>query len=653
MCGIAGYVGRPNSSQAPTDILARMISTIVHRGPDAQGLHAEAGIGLAHARLSIIDLSGGAQPMTDIDGELWVSFNGEIFNYIELRNELIARGCRFRTASDTEVILQAYRAYGPDCVRHFNGDFAFALWDSQQKRFMLARDRVGVRPAFYAERAGCLYFASEIKALLAVPGITAEIDPIALDQVLTFWFPLAPRTIFKGITELPPGHVLLADDAGVRVQRYWQLAFPDADDRAACDRREAQTIADELAALLIEATRIRLRADVPVGAYLSGGLDSSIVTAIMKKLVPEQLRTYSVAFEDAEFDERQFQAVMADALSTDHRSITCTTADIGRWFPDIIAHAERPLVRTGPAPLYALAKFVRSQNVKVVLTGEGADEIFAGYDIFKEAKLRRFCAAQPGSRRRPSLLQRLYPYLPRMKAQSQSYREAFFLSPPHELADPLFSHLPRFRMMQGTRAFYSAALREELAGYDALADLRAHLPADFPRWHPLSQAQYLETAFLLPGYILSSQGDRAAMAHAVEGRFPFLDTRVIDFATRIPPQLKLRALREKHILRQATRDLLPPAIADRPKQPYRAPDSHAFLGATPFPYVHEVLAPGALAAVGLFDPAAVQKLTRKCATSRFVSARDNAAFTGILSTQLLHRAFVKSAVTAADPPQAA
>jgi asparagine synthase (glutamine-hydrolysing) len=208
-------------------------------------------------------------------------------------------------------------------------------------------------------------------------------------------------------------------------------------------------------------------------------------------------------------------------------------------------------------------------------------------------------------------------------------------------------------MMQGTRAFYSAALREDLAGYDALADLREQLPAEFSRWHPLSQAQYLETAFLLPGYILSSQGDRAAMAHAVEGRFPFLDTRVIDFATRIPPQLKLRALREKHILREATRDLLPSAIANRPKQPYRAPDSHAFLGATPCPYVHEMLAPGALAAVGLFDPGAVQKLTRKCATSRFVSARDNAAFTGILSTQLLHRQFVGNGASAAKAPQAA
>ncbi|MFZ5735494.1 MAG: asparagine synthase (glutamine-hydrolyzing) [Pseudomonadota bacterium] len=636
MCGIAGYHGSPGGI-AHDRLLTEMAAAVAHRGPDASGVHVGDGFGLAHTRLSIIDLAGGAQPMTDIDGELWLSFNGEIFNYVELRQDLIARGHRFRTASDTEVILKAYRAYGPDCVKHFNGDFAFALWDSRNRRLMLARDRMGVRPLFYTRRQGCLYFASAIRSLLQVPGVAPEIDPIALDQTFTFWFPLAPRTIFKDIAELPPGHLLLAEGDRVRIEPYWQLAFPDADDIVAHDQRDPRELADELQALLIDATRIRLRADVPVGAYLSGGLDSSIVTAIMKRLVPDQLRTYSVAFEDAEFDERGFQDVMARSLDTDHHVVLCTEDEIGRRFPEVVAHAERPLLRTGPTPLHMLSELVRGQGLKVVLTGEGADEVFAGYDIFKEAKLRRFCAAQPGSKRRTLLLQRLYPYLSQLKTQSQSYREAFFLGSGDDLGDPLFSHLPRVRTTQGAKVFYSRELRGALSGYDALADLRERLPERFARWHPLSQAQYLETAFLLPGYILSSQGDRVAMAHAVEGRFPFLDPRVIDFAAKLSPRQKLRVLREKHILREATRDLLPDNIADRPKQPYRAPDSRSFFGAGARDYVEAALAPDALAAAGLFEAGAVQKLLRKCAAGRAVGARDNAAFVGILSTQLLVR----------------
>ena len=380
---------------------------------------------------------------------------------------------------------------------------------------------------------------------------------------------------------------------------------------------------------------------MPVGAYLSGGLDSSIVTALMKKLSPAQLKTFSLAFEDPEFDERGFQMVLANALATDHQATVCAASDIARSFPSVVYHAEKPLVRTGPAPLYALAGAVRWNGLKVVLTGEGADEVFGGYDIFKEAKLRRFCAAQPHSKRRTLLLQRLYPYLPQVKAQAQPYREAFFLNGAHDLSDPLFSHLPRFRVMRGVRTFLSAELRHGLAGYDALAELREMLPAEFTRWAPLPQAQYLEMAFLLPGYILSSQGDRVSMAHAVEGRFPFLDPRIVDFASLIPPQLKLRALCEKHILREASRSLLPPEIALRPKQPYRAPGGRSFFTARSPAYVKDLLAPKNLGDAGLFDASAVGKLVRKCENAQQISTRDNAALVGTLSTQLLYRHFVE------------
>jgi asparagine synthase (glutamine-hydrolysing) len=652
MCGIAGFYGTPDSSVPRLVLLQRMIGAIAHRGPDAQGVFTDGKVGLAHARLSIIDLESGQQPMANADGTIHVSFNGEIFNYVELRDELMARGHRFATTSDTEVILHLYEERGPDCVEAFNGDFAFAIWDSRRNRLMLARDRMGVRPLFHTTRNGCLYFASEVKALLEAPGVTATLDPFALDQIFTFWFPLSPRTPFKDIQELPPAHVLIAEGDKVAVRPYWKLSYPDAADAGAWDNRSEADIAEELRELLLDATRIRLRSDVPVGAYLSGGLDSSIIAAAVKRIRPDRLRTFSVTFESEEFDESAYQQDMVRALGTEHSAVACTTADIGRAFPTVIRHTERPILRTAPAPLMTLSQLAHGSGYKVVLTGEGADEVFAGYDIFKEAKIRRFCARQPQSQRRPLLLKRLYPYLPQLKGQSQSYLEAFFGAQLNGADDPLFSHLPRFRTTAGAKLFFSGDLRRTLRGYDALAELRERLPAEFARWHPLSQAQYLETAHLLPGYILSSQGDRVAMAHAVEGRFPFLDHRVVEFASRIPPKMKIRGLREKHILREAMKGLLPPHIGNRTKQPYRAPDCQSFVGREAPGYVGHRLSGGDIAAAGYFDPGAVAKLAAKCRNSKFIGFRDNMAFVGVLSTQLWHREFVQGATVASDIPYA-
>ena len=633
-------------------LLERMIGAAAHRGPDAQGIATFTVAGLAHARLSIIDLTSGHQPMANAGGSIHITFNGEIFNYIELRDELIGQGHKFRTDSDTEVILHLYEERGLDCVEALNGDFAFAIWDSRKRRLMLARDRMGVRPLFHTMRDGVLYFASEVKSLLEVPGISAELDPIALDQIFTFWFPLAPRTPFKDIHELPPGHVLIAENGRVTLRAYWQLSYPDAKDANGWDSRSEGDIAEELRALLLDATRIRLRADVPVGAYLSGGLDSSIVTAAVNRIRPDRLRTFSVTFESEEFDESNYQQDMVRALGTEHSAVPCTTADIGEAFPAVIRHAERPLLRTAPAPLLRLSELARRSGYKVVLTGEGADEVFAGYDIFKEAKIRRFCAVDPQSKWRPLLLRRLYPYLPQLKGQSQSYLEAFFGAQLDSLDDPLFSHLPRFRTTSGAKVFFSGDLRAALQDYDALQELRDRLPTEFARWHPLSQAQYLEAGHLLPGYILSSQGDRVAMANAVEGRFPFLDHRVVEFAARIPPRLKIRGLREKHILRRAMRELIPAHIASRTKQPYRAPDCQSFVGEGAPAYVGHCLSTGEVASAGYFNGGAVAKLAAKCRNRKTIGFRDNMAFVGIVSTQLWHRQFVKGAVAAFALPSA-
>jgi asparagine synthase (glutamine-hydrolysing) len=648
MCGIAGFYGTPDTPVPRALILRRMIGAIAHRGPDAQGTFDDDRAALGHVRLSIIDLATGAQPMPNGDRTIWVTFNGEIFNYVELREGLISRGHSFRSASDTEVILHLYEEMGPDCVNAFNGDFAFALWDSRQNLLMLARDRMGVRPVFYTVKNGCLFFASEVKALLQVPGISAELDPIALDQIFTFWFPLAPRTSFKDVFELPPAHVLIARPNQIMVRRYWRLQYPDAGDDSALNEQGEEAIGEELGDLLVDATRIRLRSDVPVGAYLSGGLDSSIIAAMTNKIAPARLQTFSVTFRSAEFDESGYQQEMVRALKARHASVACSAAEIGESFPTVIRHGEQPILRTAPAPLLALSDLVHSSGFKVVLTGEGADEIFAGYDIFKEAKIRRFWARQPQSQSRPRLFKLLYPYLPGLQGH-QKYLEAFFGNGLAETSDPVYSHLPRFRTTAGAKIFFSDALLESIRGYDAVADLRESLPAEFDRWHPLSQAQYLETALLLPGYILSSQGDRVAMAHAVECRFPFLDHRVVEFAARIPPKLKIRGLREKHILRESTRTLLPSTINNRAKQPYRSPDSLSFLGFNQPDYVDGCLSTSELAASGWFNSHAVDKLVRKCRTQALAGFRDNMAFVGILSTQLWHREFVCGATSLVPP----
>lgn len=639
MCGIAGIV-KLDGIAVERGPLERMIGAIRHRGPDATGVHLVAGgmAGLAHARLSIIDLATGQQPMSNADGSLWITFNGEIFNYLELRAELVRAGKVFVTRSDTEVILRMYETYGEACVTRFNGDWAFAIWDGRERKLFASRDRAGVRPFFFSETRGAFLFASEIKALLAQGDVDRSIDPVALDQVFTFWCPLSPRTLFEKVKELPPGHSMSLQQGNLRIWPYWHKAFgPPLEGITEADA------AGQLQDLLTDAARIRLRSDVPVGAYLSGGLDSSVVTALVHRHSGSRLRTFSVAFDNAEFDESAYQQQVVSALSTTHETVRCSQEDICRVFPEVVRHAEVPLLRTAPAPMYLLSRLVRDARFKVVLTGEGADEFLGGYDIFKEAKIRRFWSRQPHSQRRPMLLRRLYPYLPNLQAQSDAYRRSFFRVGAEDVHSPLFSHLPRWALTSQAKAFFSAELREACAKRDPYAEVQAALPSGYAAWSDLGRGQHLEASILLPGYILSSQGDRMAMAHSVEGRFPFLDHRVIEFASRLPDRLKLKVLEEKYLLKRAAGHLVPAAIVKRPKQPYRAPDASSFIDAqrqrARADYVDEMLAEPALKRTGLFNPIAVRKLYDKALRGQLIGAKDNMAFVGILSTQLLMHEF--------------
>lgn len=650
MCGIAGILALSASSAAPTrDELSRMIGTLHHRGPDGTGLYCEAEAGLAHARLSIIDIAGGHQPLTNEDGSVWVVFNGEIFNFIELREMLEQAGHRFATQSDTEVIVHLYEMHGDEFVQHLNGQFAIALWDARARRLVLARDRTGIRPLFYTESGGRLLFASEAKALFAVPGVRRRLDRFALAETFTFWAPLQGHSVFEGVQALPPGHVMAFESDGRRsLSPYWDWQFPSAPSRH--DARSADDLADELRTLLIDAVRLQLRSDVPVGAYLSGGLDSSIITSLIHHFTDVPLRTFSVTFEDDEFDESVHQRELAAYLGTQHAHVRCTRADIAAQFPRALWHAEAPILRTAPTPLMMLSGFVREHGYKVVLTGEGADEVFGGYDIFKEAAVRRFMARAPGSAMRPQLLKRLYPYLKHSPAGLGALTRQFFGEGAASAADPWFAHMPRWATTGRIAQFFSAGMRDAVAGWSPYPAIQATLPADIGGWSPLAQAQYIEAHTLMSGYLLNSQGDRMAMANSIEGRFPFLDHRLIEFANRLPPRYKLMGLTEKYLLKRSMRGLLPESIRRRSKQPYRAPDSQSFFNdGKPVEYVAELLSDERIAQAGYFEPKAVRKLVEKCRSGRAIGFGDNMAFVGILSTMGIDDMFIRGA--GAAPPR--
>ena len=638
MCGIAGILSSPTGNPPERGELTAMIGRLHHRGPDGTGFLVDGPVGLAHARLSIIDLAGGRQPIHNEDRTIWVVLNGEIFNYVELRHELEAHGHRFYTRSDTEVIVHLFEQYGERFVEYLNGQFAIALWDTPRQTLLLARDRTGIRPLFYTESGGRLIFASEIKALFALPDVQRRISPKALAEICTYWSPLAPRTAFDGVLSLPPGHMMVVTDGVQRVSRYWDWVFPQSVPRT---RQTEAEYANELRELLIDAVKLQLRADVPVGAYLSGGLDSSIITSIIHNFTDTPLRTFSLTFEDAEFDESAHQRELVEYLGTDHTSLRCTRADIAAAFPRTVFHTETPIVRTAPTPLMLLSGHVRDSGYKVVLTGEGADEVFGGYDLFKEAKIRRFMARLPESSMRPRILERLYPYLKHSPATGRAFTEAFFKEGMEYIDEPFFAHVPRWTTTRRIGQFFSNDLRAAIGQWDPYASLVATLPPDIGGWIPMGRDQYVEAHTLMTGYLLCSQGDRMAMANSIEGRFPFLDHRLIEFANCLPPQLKMRGLTEKYLLKKAMTGLLPDSVRTRTKQPYRAPDSQSFFNAgQPVDYVADLFSASKISAAGFFDAAATGKLFEKCRAGRAIGFADNMAFVCILSTMLLHEQFI-------------
>ncbi len=619
-----------------------MAGELRHRGPDSVGLYLHGRVGMVATRLAIVDLQAGDQPLSDSEGRYWVVQNGEIYNHVELRSELEELGHRFRTASDTEVIAHAYARWGPACLQRFNGDFAVAIWDRVREELFLARDRFGVRPLFLAELAGGLAFASEAKALFRHPEAQRSLDPLGLVEAFTTWAIAPDRSAFTGVRELAPAHYLLAGPRGILAERrWWDLDFSEPEPPAG-RAREAER-AEELRSLLSDATGIRLRADVPVAAYLSGGLDSSALVALAGPLAPRRLLSFGLGFTDRAFDETPFQDATARALRTELARVPVSNREIAALFPAAVVLAEKPTLRTAPVPLLALSSAVHGSGIKVVLTGEGADELFGGYDIFQEAKARRFWARDPDSRLRPLLLTRLHPYLATDPGRSGAMLRAFYARGLTDTDDPLYSHRIRFANTARCLHLVRPEVLEEAARQgDPLERLRARLPAGFGRFTPLGQAQYLEIATFLTGYLLHSQGDRMLMGNSVEGRFPYLDHRVAELAARLPDASKLQGLREKALLRRAVAPLLPAEVAARRKRPYRAPIGPAFFGTGAPGYVEELLRPAALEEAGIFCPAAVARLAAKCRArdGNGLGETDEMAIVGVLSTMLLHERLV-------------
>jgi len=440
---------------------------------------------------------------------------------------------------------------------------------------------------------------------------------------------------------------MLVREGSVSVTRYWGLSFPRAGEEASLSQGEA---AEQLRALLSDATRLRLRADVTVGSYLSGGIDSTYIAALIRRHTPESLCTFSIAFEESAFDERSYQEIATEFLNTDHRRTECRNADIGRIFPEVVWHAEAPLLRASPAPMYLLSRLVHENGIKVVLTGEGADEFLGGYNIFKEDQVRRFWARQPDSTLRPLLLRRLYPYITDLSRSGDAYLAAYFKRGLTDVDQAGYSHEIRWRGTSRLLRCFGEEMRAALGQYDPVGEFLGRLDGTLSEWGALGRAQYIEVTTFMSSYLLSSQGDRMMAANSVEGRFPFLDHRVVEFCGRLPPQFKILGLREKHILKKSAEGLLPREIYERHKQPYRAPIHPAFLG-QPLDYVQELLAPEAIRKGGVFDPQAVAALLRRCTSGRRVGETDDMALVGVLSTQLLYQQFIESkrSVPEADP----
>jgi asparagine synthase (glutamine-hydrolysing) len=596
MCGISGVIYRDRQRAVHLQELQAMCATLVHRGPDDAGYMVQGNVGLGMRRLQVIDLVTGHQPLSNEDGRVWVVFNGEIYNYLELRKVLEQKGHTFATQTDTETIVHAYEEYGEACVTKFNGMFAFAIWDDVRRTLLLARDRLGVKPLYYFLNERCLVFASEPKALLQHGEVPRALDLEALDSFLTFEYIPAPGSMFRGIRKLPPAHVLVLQEGQVRIQPYWELPCKTV-------TAPEEELAEALYDLLQDAVRLRLVSDVPLGAWLSGGVDSSTIVCMMSEITGRPVQTFCIGFEEDSYNETPYARLVARHFGTEHHE-RILRPHVVRLVEDLIGYLDEPLADVSIFPTYMVSQLAR-QHVTVVLTGDGGDELFAGYEWYLADKLARYYGQLPAAVRDywlPHILQRIPPgerkkgLINKLKrfvegamlpAALQHFRWQIFLS---EAAK---------------QRLYSPELRHALAHHDPYAQHLASLSTAVLA-EPLWQQQFADINTYLADDILVKV-DRMSMAHSLEARTPYLDYRVVEFAATLPSALRLRGLHTKYLLKRCMAAKLPRAILSRRKEGFSIPMKH-WLRRELRPLMQEVLSPARLRHDGLFDAAYVAQL---------------------------------------------
>ena len=600
MCGIAGIYNLDPQRPVDPTMLQRMNETLVHRGPDDEGTYIQGSIGLAARRLKIIDLERGHQPLSNEDGTVWIVFNGEIYNFQVLRQELEGHGHRFMTSTDTEVVVHAYEQYGQDCVHHLRGMFAFVIWDGRRRRLFLARDRVGQKPLYYLLNHQGLIFGSELKALLATGQVERRMDLQAVNDCLTYQYVPAPRTIFQGVSKLPAAHWMTLDTQGqLHQERYWRPEYPTT---GTSSRLSDQEYAQQLLDLLRESVQMRLISDVPLGAFLSGGIDSSIIVALMTQVSSKQVKTFSIGFEEEAYDERPYARQVADFLGTEHHEYI-VKPDAVELLPRLVQSFDEPFADHSAIPMYYLSQMAR-QEVTVCLSGDGGDEIFAGYNAYADALRPHRSDVVPLWLKR-GLIHPLYTLWPE---RSPGKRLLFLLS-----ATPVQRHgwntsSSSFQISEKPHLF-SRDLRCALHdGYNSYELLEAYAQ-EVAHQDLVTQLQHVDLMTYLPDDILVKV-DRTSMLHSLEARAPLLDHKVVEFMATLPSSLKFREGVSKYILRQAAVGLVPQEVIQRPKKGFSAPLSSWFRGDSQA-FIREMLLDGRLSSRGFFDMNYVNQIVQR------------------------------------------